>query len=149
MAYNRAEQVTSFLSRIKYAGENQCWLWTGCTYNGGSGSFKWRGKMRGTNRVAWEIAHGKDCPDDMDVCHSCDNRLCVNPRHLWLGTAHDNSIDMHKKGRQPVNALTPDQVREIRKLLGTMPQRKLAAKFGVKQGVICDLNTGQTYRWVD
>ena len=147
--YTRAQSVASFMSRIDIKGENECWNWKGCTYNGGSGSFVWRGKVRGTNRVAWEIANGQDAPDDMDVCHSCDNRLCVNPRHLWLGTVSDNMIDMYKKGRNPIVALTHDQVREARKMLKTMRQSDVARAFKVSAGVIHKLANGRTYRFVE
>ena len=145
--YTRAEAVASFMSRIDVRGLDECWNWKGCTYNGGSGSFVWRGKGRGTNRVAWEIANGQDAPDDKDVCHSCDNRLCVNPRHLWLGTTSDNMVDMHLKGRHPV-CLSPDRVREVRRLLKTMRQVDVAKEMKLKHGVVSRIASGRTYRFV-
>jgi len=147
--YTRAQSVCSFLTRFKAVGENECWLWEGCTYNGGSGSFYWRGKMRGTNIVAWEIANGRDVPKGLNVCHSCDVRLCVNPRHLWLGTDRDNMLDMHRKGRHPGHALTPERVREARKLLGTMKQAEIARRLKVSNTVISELALGRTYRFVE
>lgn len=148
-SYTRAQSVCSFLSRFKAKGENECWLWDGCTYNGGSGSFYWRGKMRGTNIVAWEIANGTDVPKGLNVCHSCDVRLCVNPRHLWLGTDKENTLDMWKKQRHPGMSLTPDQVRKVRKLLKTMVQADIARKFKVPPGVISKIKLGKTYQFVD
>lgn len=96
--YTRAQAVASFMSLIGTTGED-CWLWEGATYNCGYGVFRWRGKNRAASRVSWEIANGKDAPDDKDVLHTCDNRLCVNPNHLVLGTHKDNMHDMRAKGR--------------------------------------------------
>lgn len=111
--------MASFMSRVEIKNANDCWLWKGCTYNCGYGSFLWRGKMRGANRVAWEIANGQDVPEGMDVCHTCDRPLCVNPAHLWLGTHRDNMLDAVKKGRNAhgeksrVNKITEAQARRI------------------------------------
>lgn len=55
---------------------------------------------RYAHRAAWELAHGRPVPDGMDVCHSCDVRHCVNPAHLFIGTAKDNIQDSIRKGRQ-------------------------------------------------
>jgi hypothetical protein len=50
------------------------------------------------HRYSWGLRFGA-VPNDMDVLHECDNPLCVNPEHLFLGTAHDNAMDMVRKGR--------------------------------------------------
>ncbi|MDE2021237.1 MAG: HNH endonuclease [Patescibacteria group bacterium] len=53
-----------------------------------------------THRLAWALAHGEDPPDDLMICHRCNNPRCCNPDHLYLGTAQDNSDDMVSAGRQ-------------------------------------------------
>lgn len=149
--FTRAQQTASFLSRVSIKGPNECWLWTGCTYNCGYGSFKWRGKMRGANRVAWEIANAQDIPEGMDVLHSCDVPLCVNPMHLSLGTHTDNMLDKIRKQRCTVSSLTPDQVRAVRKLLAEdkLTQIEIAKQFGVANGVISQIKCRRTYRHVE
>ena len=152
--YTREMRVASFFSRVEIKGETECWLWKGCTYNCGYGSFYWRDKMRAASRVSYEIATGQELPDDIDVLHRCDVRLCVNPAHLFLGTHKDNMLDMHVKGRMPTVALKPEQVRQIRQILSSQPYKRgmgteLARQFGVHVSTIHSLRKGKTYRYVE
>ena len=76
-----------------------CWLWRGALSRKGYGSFRADAiGGRQSHRVAWELTHGP-IPDGLFVLHRCDTPRCVNPAHLWLGTAADNSRDMALKGR--------------------------------------------------
>jgi len=76
-----------------------CWNWTGYISNHGSGAFVIGTKRYLPYRVSWEFINGP-IPKGMQVCHKCDNRKCVRPDHLWLGTQKDNVQDMIEKGRQ-------------------------------------------------
>lgn len=75
-----------------------CWLWTGGTRGRDPhGQFYRDGHRVGAHRVAWELANGRPVPDGMFVLHHCDNGICVNPAHLYIGTQWDNMRDLRQR----------------------------------------------------
>ena len=90
--------AATFLDNAIPVPEAGCFLWMGYCGPDGYGVIKFKGKLQGSHRVSWQLAHGS-IPDNLQVLHSCDTPACINPRHLFLGTNHDNIVDACRKGR--------------------------------------------------
>ncbi len=88
-----------FIGKVSKTGADGCWVWMANTFRNGYGGFTLNGKHTLAHRASWVIFNG-EIPTGLQVLHKCDNSLCVNPDHLFLGTAADNIYDMVSKGRQ-------------------------------------------------
>ena len=144
-----------FLRHVTPAS-NGCWLWKGNQASGYGRIYAGPDHRYHTllaHRVAYQEFIG-DVPHNVDVLHTCDVPLCVNPAHLFLGTHKENMADMIAKGRQRLNPakgvdrhdakLTENDVREIR--LSTDTQAATAAKYGVTRTAISAIRRGKTWK---
>jgi hypothetical protein len=139
-----------FMERVEFVPFSTCWYWTGAVSSTGYGYVRYKGAMQSTHRVSYK-EHVGQIPDGMFVCHSCDERLCVNPDHLWLGTNADNTRDKMKKNRHraAIGAtngsakLTDEQVREIRTKVATGQKQKVVAdEYGVSNQHVSEIYRG-------
>jgi len=155
MAGNIVEQVARFLAKVDTHNDNPavCWEWHGADKGNGYGHTS----RAPAHRRAYKLFVG-DVPSGMDVCHHCDNRGCVNPSHLFVGTRRDNMQDALRKGRAARGCMLPDrrgelgsaakltwaQIRVIR--ASELPSKKLAAHFGVTNDNINRIRRNETWK---
>ena len=91
-------QASVFWSRVAVGLPDECWEWQYTMFANGYGLFYWEGKNRGAHRAAFELVKGR-IPEGHNVLHTCDNRRCVNPSHLYAGTFQDNADDATERER--------------------------------------------------
>lgn len=136
---------------------NQCWGWQGSRDPGGYGMVSFDSLLDRVHRFAYLFEKGpipmQTARRSMCVCHECDNRLCINPRHLFLGTDEENANDMRDKGRARKGAqhhfttLTEGQVKAIRR--DPRSSREAAKVFGVTAGTVAGIRAYYTWKHVE
>lgn len=152
-----------FNSRVEKG--DGCWRWTGSYNSKGYGRVVIKHVHYGAHRLSWMVHHG-EIPEGLCVCHRCDNRWCVNPDHLFLGTHAENQTDCYEKGRRAYGIrhgshtkpesrprgtlharakLNEDAVRDIRLMRGVVSQQALADKYGVPQTAISAVHLRKTW----
>ena len=142
-----------------------CWSWRGTITEKGYGVAYVGGKRMFAHRASWFLFNGV-IPPGQCVCHHCDNRICVNPEHLFIGDNNDNVQDSAQKGRRkfvvktnsgysvkrshPHAKLTIDKANEIRRLYseGKMSQRAIGNMFGVVQTIVSRVVSGELWPYI-
>ena len=121
---------------------NGCWMWKGLKQTRGYGVFNYRGQQELAHRMAYRFAYGP-IPTEMFVLHLCGKKPCINPKHLYLGTAKDNAQDAIRFGEvlpgegHSNSKLTEIQVCQIRKMKVTgYTEIQIAPLFGVSRSLI-------------
>ena len=135
-----------FSAKVIPEPNSGCWLWSGAVNSSGYGSFLMAGKTSKAHRTSYRFYVGP-IPNGLHVLHRCDNRICVNPDHLFVGTRFDNMRDMVRKKRlrgasltkqfgeaNGSSVLTSDDVLNIRASATT--STLLAAKYSVSDSLI-------------
>lgn len=137
--------------------EDSCWIWVGTTDIRGYGLIVVHPGIYKAHRLSWTAYHGP-IPEGKYVCHTCDNRSCVNPDHLFIGSQADNMADMVKKGRAGRLAgekngrsrLTEDQAREILRLRKEgVSLRRVATMFGIGKTTVRHITNGTTWGYLN
>lgn len=141
--------VDIFWSKVDRRGPDECWPWKACVVRR-YGQLTYKNKRYRSNRLAWFLTTGKEA-GSLLMCHTCDNTLCVNPKHLFLGTDKDNQEDCARKGRK-LSKLNPAIVVILR--CECIPGNSefgysaLARKYGVNPGAIWQAVNGTRWKHV-
>lgn len=158
--YGKWENIREKIQSNIVISDSGCWEWTGCVQSNGYSRIRFDGKTHYGHRVSFMAFVGAILPG-MDICHACDNRKCVNPEHLFMGTRKDNMVDCVKKGRSTrgrafiygdgtSNAkLSAVDVKNIRFLSkGGVSLRVLSKNFGVHIDTVRAVIKRKTWRHI-
>ncbi len=145
--------VGRFLEKVRKTPD--CWEWTASDNGHGYGQFYLNGTPVGAHRAAYEFFIGS-IPDGLMVLHSCDNPACVNPAHLFAGTAADNSHDMVTKKRGNTGEwnrgggkLKESDIPEIRRRRHAGERlAEIAADYGVSDSMISMIASRRKWAYV-
>jgi len=141
--YFRRQIHIRFWAKVDKRGPNDCWPWTGTTDKDGYGEIHFHGKHDKAHRVSWELLHGP-IPENMKICHHCDNPPCCNDAHHFLGTTADNNKDRAQKGRNIDNRgikhsmakFSLEEIKQIRKIGRAKTLRCWAKELGVSSSTV-------------
>lgn len=148
MSEKRSGQGYRFFVRyISHAGDD-CVIWPYSCCTAGYGAFMVEKKVRLAHREMCRVTHGDPPTDGHHAAHSCGNRRCINPRHLSWKTQSENQIDRRSQGtsKQKYAKLTLAKVAQIRQLKGVETSIATAARYGVTESNIRQIQDGKIWR---
>lgn len=136
---NHSPVTKDFMLLNSTLDSNGCWNWERRLRRNGYGSLSVNYKNISAHRMAYEVFVGR-IPDSLCVCHKCDNRRCINPDHLFLGTRKDNMQDCKAKGRLSTKKFFGPRLvdREQAIAIGNLNLHvdKVAEQYGVSRNTI-------------
>jgi hypothetical protein len=151
-----ASDPRNFWRRVDTTSLDGCWPWLGGINTWGYGAAQFRGKYSNSSRVAAFLSHG-EVPENLVVCHACDNPLCCRPSHLFIATQAENLKDCRDKGRavyrvgvqhhRATAKITAAQVLDARKAYSEgETQTSIARRLGVHSATISRAVRGEVWR---
>ena len=154
----RSNTIQDFWNKIDIKGPDDCWLWQG--RGGRYGVFSWRNREWLSHRFSWALANNHDLnvpiPTNEFVCHTCDIKLCCNPRHLYLGNHASNTQDAHDrnvfyKGEKIITSkLTEQDILDIR----SMPygrrgdNKRIREKYNISRDQVANIINRKHWRHI-
>ena len=133
----------SFWAKVRIKEDDDCWEWLMSISNSGYGRFCYNQTTDYAHRVAWRLSTKGDIPNGKIICHTCDNKICCNPRHLYLGTYSNNAEDKMERNPHRVGSISrfhDGDVWYMRQLyLSGVSQRRIADMFKTTQSHISQL----------
>lgn len=153
------KKLVRFWNKVDRRVNAPCWEWLGSKGLKGYGEVRIDKQLWRAHRAVWILYFGS-IPEGLLICHHCDNPSCVNPEHLFMGTALDNTRDMYEKGREFIptytevgekhcqSKLTDDAVREIRTTYPKLTMQALADYFNVSLVTVWQVIHRKTWRHI-
>lgn len=144
-------QIDRFWSHVEIKSDNECWNWKLSTDRDGYGKSQMDLKFQGAHRVAYQIANGT-ITDGKQVLHTCDNRRCCNPSHLYVGGVVENVRDAIERGRRAktyknpkkMNQVTADNLRND--FVSGASKRALSRMYGITTAHVRDILRGRYWK---
>lgn len=138
------KRIKEFWSKVNATdNDDECWEWEGGTHPvSGYGLYRIKFLLKSplTHRVSWTLSNG-EIPKEMWVLHDCDNPICVNPNHLYLGNAKNNADDRESRGRGNKFKLSEDDIAHIKNRKDSSLE-ELSNTFGVTKATIYKIQSG-------
>lgn len=144
--------ISDLLKRTKAVGS--CLEWQGAKNRGGYGNIGYRGRYVAAHRLSWVLSNGAEIPHGLLILHSCDNRICINPKHLRPGTHAENAADRELHGKSfkgesgAMAKLTWEKVNSIRTEWAENPTTlaTVGRKYGVCEATIHHIVKRKTWK---